>query len=186
VESDALPAWAEEHAATLLADLGARWQHVCGVARQARRVGQALAPEDRPYLIAAAWLHDVGYAPDLAATAFHPIDGARHVRSLGQERLARLVAYHSSAWWEAEALGLAGELAAFPHEDSATADARTYCDMTTSPTGQRITLTDRLAEIAERYGADHLVVRCLRSAHGYLAGAVQRTEECLRMAGVDP
>jgi hypothetical protein len=30
VEPDALPAWAEEHAATLLADLGARWQHVRG------------------------------------------------------------------------------------------------------------------------------------------------------------
>jgi HD superfamily phosphodiesterase len=97
VEPDALPAWAEEHAATLLADLGTRWQHVRGVARQAQRVSPALAPEDRPYLVAAAWLHDIGYAPDLAATAFHPIDGARHVRALGHERVARLIAYHSSA-----------------------------------------------------------------------------------------
>jgi HD domain-containing protein len=184
MELDALPAWAEEHAATLLADLGARWQHVRGVARQAQRVGQALAPEDRPYLLAAAWLHDVGYAPDLVATAFHPIDGARHVRSLGQERLARLIAYHSSARWEAEALGLAGDLAAFPYEDSATSDALTYCDMTTSPTGQRVTLADRLAEIAERYGPDHLVVRCLQRAHDHLAGAVRRTEERLWAVGV--
>jgi HD domain len=184
VEPDALPAWAEEHAATLLADLGTRWQHVRGVARQAQRVSQALAPKDRPYLVAAAWLHDIGYAPDLAATAFHPIDGASHLRALGQDRLAGLVAYHSSARWEAEALGLAGELAAFPHEDSATSDALTYCDMTTSPTGQPITLTDRLAEITERYGADHLVVRCLRRAHEHLAGAVQRTDERLRAAAV--
>ena len=184
MEPDALPAWAEEHAATLLADLGTRWQHVCGVARQAQRVSPALAPEDRPYLVAAAWLHDIGYAPDLAATAFHPIDGARHVRALGHERLARLVAYHSSAWWEAEALGLCGELAAFPREDSATADALTYCDMTTSPTGQRITLAGRLAEITERYGAKHLVVRCLQRAHAHLAGAVQRTDDRLWTAGV--
>src|SRR5215218_7326024 len=106
MEPDGLPAWAEKHAAGHLADLGARWQHVRGVARQAQRISQALAPEDRPYLVAAAWLHDVGYAPDLVATAFHPIDGARHVDSLGQERLARLVAYHSSARWEAEALGV--------------------------------------------------------------------------------
>jgi hypothetical protein len=56
--------------------------------------------------------------------------------------------------------------------------------MTTSPTGQRITLADRLAEIAERYGADHLVVRCLRRAHDHLASAVQRTEERLRAAEV--
>ena len=184
MEPDGLPAWAEKHAAAHLADLGARWQHVRGVARQAQRIIQALAPEDRPYLVAAAWLHDVGYAPDLVATAFHPIDGARHVHSLGQERLARLVAYHSSARWEAEALGLSDELAAFPREDSATSDALTYCDMTTSPTGQRVTLADRLAEITERYGAEHLVVQCLQRAHDHLAGIVQRTEERLRAAGV--
>jgi hypothetical protein len=184
VEPDALPAWAEEHAAKLLADCGPRWQHVRGVARQAQRVSQALDEIDRPYLVAAAWLHDIGYAPTLAVTAFHPPDGARHVRSLGQERLARLVAYHSSARWEAEALGLSDDLAAFPREDSATADALTYCDMTTSPTGGRITLADRLAEIAERYGPEHLVVRCLQRAHAHLAGAVQRTDDRLWTAGV--
>ena len=106
------------------------------------------------------------------------------MRALGHERLARLVAYHSSARWEAEALGLGGELAAFPREDSATADALTYCDMTTSPTGQRITLAGRLTEITERYGADHLVVRCLQRAHEHLASAVRRTEERLRAAGL--
>jgi hypothetical protein len=168
----------------LLADLGLRWHHARGVARQAQRVSQALDEEDRPYLVAAAWLHDIGYAPTLAATAFHPLDGARHVRALGQERLARLVAYHSSARWEAEALGLSDDLAAFPREDSPTADALTYCDMTTSPTGQPITLADRLAEIAERYGAEHLVVQCLQRAHDHLAGTVQRTEERLRVIGV--
>jgi hypothetical protein len=184
VEPDALPAWAEEHAATLLADLGMRWQHVRGVARQAELVSQALAPEDRSYLIAAAWLHDLGYAPGLAATAFHPLDGARHLRALGHERIARLVAYHSSARWEAQALGLAGELAAFPREESATADALTYCDMTTSPIGQRVTLADRLAEIKLRYGAEHLVVRCLQDAQGDLTTAIERTEKRLQDAGL--
>ena len=56
--------------------------------------------------------------------------------------------------------------------------------MTTSPTGQPITLADRLAEIAERYGAEHLVVQCLQRAHDHLAGTVQRTEERLRVIGV--
>jgi HD superfamily phosphohydrolase len=184
VEPDALPTWAKQHAASWLADRGARWDHVRGVARQAQRVSPALDEHDRPYLVAAAWLHDIGYAPTLAATAFHPLDGARHLRALGHERLARLVAYHSSARWEAEALGLSDDLAAFSREDSATADALTYCDMTTSPTGQRITLAGRLAEIAERYGAEHLVVRCLQRAHDHLAGAVQRTEKRLRTSGV--
>jgi hypothetical protein len=184
VEPDELPAWAEKHAASWLADRGWRWQHVCGVAQQAQRVSQALAEVHRPYLVAAAWLHDIGYASALAATAFHPLDGARHVRALGQERLARLVAYHSSARWEAEALGLAGELATFSREDSPTADALTYCDMTTSPIGQPVTLGDRLAEIAERYGAEHLVVQCLQRAHDHLAGAVERTEARMWAAGV--
>jgi len=107
VEADALPGWAEEHATMLLADLGTRWQRVRGVVRQAQRIMRVVREHDRPYLIAAAWLHDIGYAPSLAATAFHPLDGARYVRSLGHERVARLIAYHSSARWEADALGLA-------------------------------------------------------------------------------
>jgi HD superfamily phosphodiesterase len=70
------------------------------------RVSAALAPEDRPYLIAAAWLHDIGYAPPLNRLGFHPVDGARYVREQGQERLASLVAYHSGARLEAEERGL--------------------------------------------------------------------------------
>jgi hypothetical protein len=75
VEPDALPAWAEQHAASWLADRGARWDHVRGVARQALRVSPALDEDGRPYLVAAAWLQDIGYAPTLATTAFHPLDG---------------------------------------------------------------------------------------------------------------
>jgi hypothetical protein len=184
VEPVGLSAWAELEAGKLLADTGRRWEHVGGVVREAQRVSQVLREEGGPYLIAAAWLHDIGYAPSIATTGFHPLDGARHVRALGQERLARLVAYHSSAGWEAEALGLSDDLAAFPSEDSSTSDALTYCDMTTSPTGERITLTNRLAEITERYGPEHLVVRCLQRAHGHLAGAVERIEQLIRAARI--
>jgi len=184
MEPHALPAWAEQQAGELLAETGRRWEHVRGVVRQAQRASPCLRKEDRPYLIAAAWLHDIGYAPSIASTGFHPLDGARHLLALGQERLARLVAHHSSARWEAEALGLAAELAAFTPEDTDTSDALTYCDMTTSPTGQRIFLTDRLAEISRRYGPQHLVVRCLEEAHEYIAGAVMRTERRLRAVGI--
>ena len=184
-EPDALPAWAKEHAASWLADLGARWHHVRGVARRAQRISQALAPQDRPYLVAAAWLHDIGYAPSLAATAFHPLDGARHLRALGHERLAQLVAYHSSARWEAEALGLSDDLAVFPREDSATADALTYCDMTTSPTGQRVTLRiawPRSPAVRRRASGRPLPATRPRP----LAGAVRRTEERLRASPACP
>jgi outer membrane receptor for monomeric catechols len=61
VQPAELPSWAEQQAAALLTGLGDRWSHIQAVAEQGRRVSAALAPEDRPYLIAAAWLHDVGY-----------------------------------------------------------------------------------------------------------------------------
>ena len=34
-------------------------------------------------LVAAAWLHDIGYAPELVETGFHPLDGARYLRREG-------------------------------------------------------------------------------------------------------
>src|SRR5262245_35109668 len=90
-----------------------RWRHVQAVASKAARVGRRLfAVNDGEVLVAAAWLHDVGYAPTLAATGFHPLDGARWLRSNGVDlRVASLVAYHSCAHIEADERGLAEELA---------------------------------------------------------------------------
>jgi hypothetical protein len=159
--------------------MGARWAHTKGVVQRAVRVGHILKPEDRPYLIAAAYLHDIGYAPGLVETGFHPIDGARHLRALRHERLAALVAYHSSAVTEAQARGLAEELEAFAQERSATADALTYCDMTTDPSGARVSYAERVAEICQRYGDGHLVSKSIRAAHPYLSAMVERTEQRL-------
>src|SRR5215469_4968395 len=72
----ALTDWAFDLARTKLEDpLPRRWAHSQGVARQARSVRLA-AGQDAELLEAAAILHDVGYAPDLATKRFHPIDGA--------------------------------------------------------------------------------------------------------------
>jgi hypothetical protein len=79
--------WAANYAGTLLAPLGDRWLHVQGVARQAQRVAAILPASDRDVLLAAAYLHDLGYAPPLVQTGLHPLDGARHLRALGHERL---------------------------------------------------------------------------------------------------
>ncbi len=88
---ESLVHWATECAASLLSPLGNRWLHVQGVVERARQVGEAFNEDDRCYLIAAAYLHDIGYAPALQQTRFHPIDGARYLRSLGYERLASLL-----------------------------------------------------------------------------------------------
>jgi putative nucleotidyltransferase with HDIG domain len=53
-------------------------------------------------------LHDIGYAPSLVATGFHPVDGARFLRAQGTpEVVVSLVAHHSGAVFEAEQRGLA-------------------------------------------------------------------------------
>ena len=57
-----------------------RWAHTRGVARTARELSPILGA-DADLVLAAAWLHDIGYAPAVAVTGFHPLDGARHLRS---------------------------------------------------------------------------------------------------------
>ena len=57
---------------------------------------------------------------------------------------------------EAVRRGLGDDLAdEFPTPPDELADAITYCDMTTGPDGQRLTVHQRLAEIHARYGPDH-------------------------------
>jgi HD superfamily phosphodiesterase len=134
--------WASSYAEHLLAPLGARWAHVRAVAEQARRVAGVLAEGERDTLIAAAWLHDIGYVPTLATTGFHPLDGARHLEALGVDRrLCCLVAHHSGAWFEAEERGLTAELGAFDQEHGPVMDALTYADMTIGP---RACFSDRV------------------------------------------
>ena len=61
--------------------------------------------------MAAAWLHDIGYAPGLQQTGFHPIDGALHLRSAGwPDAMCDLVAHHSGSRFVAAARHLAAEL----------------------------------------------------------------------------
>jgi hypothetical protein len=159
-----LAGWAAEYAEELLSPLGERWSHVQGVVRQARHVSPILATADSQVLGAAAYLHDLGYAPSLVQTGMHALDGARHLRALGHERLAGLVAYHSGARGEAELRGLAAELAEFHDEASATSMALTYCDMTTSGTGEVVSFPERLADVERRYGSDNIVARSVRRA----------------------
>lgn len=53
---------------------------VAAVGAAAERIAGAFA-DDGETLIAAAFLHDIGYGPELAVTSFHPLDGGRFVRN---------------------------------------------------------------------------------------------------------
>ncbi|WP_030749346.1 HD domain-containing protein [Streptomyces griseus] len=156
-----------------------RWAHTQGVTQHAVEAGRVLG-QDANLLVAAATLHDVGYAPRLAATGFHPLDGARFLRDEhgADERLVRLVANHSFALLEAEERGLREELASeFPLlEEPLLVDALVYCDMTTTPDGGRTTAEERVAEILGRYGDDSVVGRFIRRAAPEIFAAVGRVE----------
>lgn len=175
--------WARRVAETeLSAVLPRRWAHSQGVATRASGLGPALAG-DAELLSAAAVLHDVGYAPRLAETGFHPLDGARFLRDEHgtDERLVRLVANHSFALLEAEERGLREELATeFPLLDEPLlVDALVYCDMTTTPEGDRTTAQDRVAEIRSRYGDHSVVGRFIRRAAPEIFASVERVEAAL-------
>jgi putative nucleotidyltransferase with HDIG domain len=156
-----------------------RWAHTRGVAAQAARLAPVLG-EDADVVVAAAWLHDIGYAPDLVVTGFHPLDGARYLRDVehADDMVCRLVAHHTCAVIEAEERGLAAELSRefAPARDDLT-DALIFCDMTTGPDGDRVTPDRRLADIEARYGPGHQVTNAIQRATPELLAAVGRVAD---------
>ena len=140
--ADQSPAWAREIARRVLADaLPGRWVHTQGVASQARAVGPVLG-WDTDLIEVAAWLHDIGYAPALAVTGFHPLDGARYLRDRedASRTVCALVAHHSGAVVEAAERDLSEPLLVeFPLNGHFGEQiiAITYCDFTTGPRGER-------------------------------------------------
>ncbi|WP_344420011.1 HD domain-containing protein [Pseudonocardia ailaonensis] len=177
--------WAEETARDRLAEaLPRRWSHVQAVARRAGQLSEALG-EDGELLRAAAWLHDVGYAPELATTGFHPLDGARYLVGADvTERLVGLVAMHSSAAAEAELFGVADQLAEFSDERTLTRDLLWWCDMTIGPDGQCMTFAERMGDVRARYGPDHYVTQALDRGMAERVGAVERAEAWIASVGL--
>jgi hypothetical protein len=174
--------WAEAVARSVLEKpLPHRWAHSQGVAARARTLAPILGRHAET-VIAAAWLHDIGYAAGLHDSGFHPLDGARYLRDVqhASPLVCRLVAHHSCAAIEAAERGLAAELLReFRPASRLLSDALVYCDMTTGPQGQPMPVEQRLAEIRERYGPDHLVTRALARSAPNLAASVARTTQML-------
>ncbi|WP_308440796.1 HD domain-containing protein [Sphaerimonospora thailandensis] len=181
--------WARDLAERLLAEpLSRRWAHTRGVAARAASLAPVLG-DDADTVTAAAYLHDIGYSPELVDTGFHPLDGARYLRDIAgaDERLCRLVAHHSCAVNEATERDLYDALTKeFAPERRELADALTYCDMTIGPDGRHLDVRDRLAEIHSRYGPDHLVSRSITLSTPCILAAVRSIEAALsdvRQAG---
>ncbi|KAA9149200.1 HD domain-containing protein [Amycolatopsis acidicola] len=179
--SRSLVEWSRGTAERLLAGaLPRRWAHTQGVAGQAAAIGWVLPEGERDVLVAAAWLHDIGYADGLVRTGMHQIDGALFLREHGvEERICALVAQHAGASAVAELQGLSAELAQFPDERGPVRDALWYSDMTTSPVGEPVSFDERMAELRQRRGPEDPVVRALAINGEERAAAVRRTQELL-------
>lgn len=169
---------------SLCAPLGRRWMHVQGVARAAAAVRLAVPPGNRSPLVAAAWLHDIGYAPALARTGLHPLDGAGFLAAHGwPPTVVQLVAHHTGARFEAEERGLLRELDLFELPSEELLDALTTADLTVSPGGDPTDPEARISEALERYGSGHPVYRALMRSRPSLLSAVERT--LLRLSAAD-
>jgi hypothetical protein len=185
IDAASLISAACELAGCTLSEVDGRLPHSAGVAARAGQLSGTVAPHERRLLIAAAWLHDIGYAPAAKVTGFHSLDGAWFLAARGwPARLCGLVAHHSGAAFAARDLGLAEELARFPHEGSAVSDALTYADQTTGPDGSPMTLDERMAEMLARHGLVSTQARIHHEREPYLRALAERVERRLAAAQV--
>ncbi|MCW2597029.1 MAG: metal dependent phosphohydrolase [Jatrophihabitans sp.] len=137
---------------------------------------------DPGLVLSAAWLHDIGYAPTVADTGFHPLDGARYLRAHHwDDEVCRLVAHHTDAVHQAPTEDVGDQLASdFAEVDGSGRDVLWTADATTGPNGERLTLDERIAEISERYGRDHPVTLCMIGSRDVLAAAIDRVGAACR------
>ncbi|HEY4008263.1 MAG TPA: HD domain-containing protein, partial [Pseudonocardia sp.] len=173
-----LVAEARQLAEQLVSPLGQRWLHVQAVAACADELRAAVPAEAGDCLVAAAWLHDIGYSPEVRDTGLHSLDGASYLRNHGWPAvIVDLVAHHSGARFEADERGLRKQLAEYPFRDGPLLDALVTADLTRGRTGEPLIYDERISEILDRYTADDPMHRAWLPARPELVRSIQRTEQ---------
>jgi hypothetical protein len=165
-------------AETYLAGMGARWAHVQSVGSLAEDL--AASGRISEVVAAAAWLHDLGYAPSLIRTGLHPLDGSLFLQdSAAPSKLVGLVAHHTGARSEAEERGLLHALAELPLPGPEDLDALTLVDLVVGPTGAFTSPRRRLDEVLTRYGPADPVHRAISRSRLYLLESAARARRRL-------
>jgi predicted HD phosphohydrolase len=176
--------WAKEVARELLGQCPRRLGHAEGVVQRAFELKWSLERKsDYDLLLAACYLHDIGYSPYVAQSGFHALDGARYLRALGAtKRVTALVAHHCGARYEATIRGLERQLAPFDYEDSYLSACLDYCDLTTGPTGEWFSPDESLTwfvNLENRYDSDWAAAKAVRLAWPELSRSIARVEKQL-------
>lgn len=119
-------------------------------------------------LIAAAVYHDIGYAPDLAATGFHPVDGAVLAKTHGLDAgTVDAVLHHSGA----RSLAVMTRPDLLCHYgarcrmmETELSRALTFCDNRSGPLGEPLSLDARAADIRRRHAAAPAILAVLETS----------------------
>jgi len=89
---------AKDVAAAELASMSGRLAHVSGASAAADNVARSSLRNRANEVVAAAWLHNIGYGPRVRDSGFHPLDGAVFLCMQGfPDVVTSLVAFHSGA-----------------------------------------------------------------------------------------
>jgi len=117
-------------AADLLAADGDLLEHSARAAHHAARLARTIPGSSADDVTAAAWLHDIGYAPTIQRTGFHPLDGALYLMAhQWPERVVRLVAHHSLAALEAPFYGVGHHVSVIEEVPGIDADILISADL---------------------------------------------------------
>lgn len=171
---------AEELATALLAPTPGRLRHTKAVAARAALLTAVVDSGQASTLIAAAWLHDIGYAEALRCIGFHPVDGARYLEAKGwPPAVYNVVAHHSGARYLASAQGLANQMDRYPFTVDRLSDALTVADQTTGPQGEPMTIGERLAEQLRRHATDSAYAQAYSRRAQYIRAAAVRVAALL-------
>lgn len=172
---------ARTRATEVLSDDPLLLEHSARAARRAAVLAHQVPGSGATDVVAAAWLHDIGYAPQLRRTGFHPLDGALFL--MGEdwpERIVRLVAHHSLAALEAPFYGVGHHLGVIEVVTGIDADILVSADLTAGVGDPAPTVEARLEAIritAEQVGLvpdDVREVRYagLRAAHARIQSLI--------------
>jgi hypothetical protein len=156
---------AQTVAQSLLADDQGRLEHVRGAGLVAGMAAGALRVDQPEMVVAAAWLHDIGYAPAIARTGFHPLDGALFLARQGwPDQVVLLVAHHSHAAFLAPYYGVQHHMALLEHVRGLADDIITFSDLRAGPNGWGADPRDRVEDKRRRHANSTVVPVDIREA----------------------